>query len=133
MTRKEAREEAFILIFEKAFNTDSPQEILELAAQVRDIEPDDYINQVFFGVCDKCDELDGRISNAAVGWKLERISKTALSVLRLSIFEILYMDDIPDSVSINEAVELLKKYATKQEAAFVNGILSTVLKSKADA
>ncbi len=133
MTRKEAREEAFILIFEKAFNPDTPDEILELASEVRDIKPNAYIKQVFFGVCENKHSIDEMISESAVGWKIDRISKTALSVLRLAIYEISYMDDIPDSVSINEAVELLKKYATKQDASFVNGILSTVVKKKADA
>lgn len=130
MTRKMAREEAFILIFEKAFNNSTAEDILELAADVRDLEPDDYINTVFKGVYDKLSEIDGIISENAVGWKISRISKTALSVLRLSIYEIKYMDDIPNSVSINEAVELCKKYATKEDASFVNGILATVVKQQ---
>ena len=128
MTRKIAREEAFILIFEKAFNDSSVEEILELAKEVRELEVDDYINKVFSGVFDKIEEIDALISENAVGWRIERISKTALSVLRLAIFEIKFMDDIPNAVSINEAVELCKKYATKEDASFVNGILSTVLK-----
>jgi len=128
MTRKMAREEAFILIFEKAFNDSTVEEILEIAADVRDLVPDEYINTVFKGVFDNLEELDGIISEKAVGWKISRISKTALSVLRLSIFEIKFMEDIPPSVSINEAVELAKKYATTEDASFVNGILSTVVK-----
>ena len=128
MTRKIAREEAFILIFEKAFNDSSVEEILELAKEVRELEVNDYINKVFSGVFDKIEEIDALISENAVGWRIERISKTALSVLRLAIFEIKFMDDIPNAVSINEAVELCKKYATKEDASFVNGILSTVLK-----
>ena len=128
MTRKIAREEAFILIFEKAFNDSSVEEILELAKEVRELEVDGYINKVFSGVFEKIEEIDALISENAVGWRIERISKTALSVLRLAIFEIKFMDDIPNAVSINEAVELCKKYATKEDASFVNGILSTVLK-----
>jgi len=130
MTRKMAREEAFILIFEKAFNDSTVEEILEIAADVRDLVPDEYINTVFKGVFDNLEELDGIISEKAVGWKISRISKTALSVLRLSIFEIKFMEDIPESVSINEAVELCKKYATKEDASFVNGILASVVKNK---
>lgn len=130
MTRKQAREEAFILIFEKAFNNSSVEDILELAAEVRDLEPDDYINTVFFGVFEKLDEIDALISENAVGWKIERISKTALSVLRLAIFEMKYFEEIPVSVSINEAVELCKKYATKEDSSFVNGILSTIAKKQ---
>ena len=106
MTRKQAREEAFILVFEKVFNDCAVEEILEIAAEARDLEPDDYIKKVFMGVYENVEEIDGMISENAVGWKIERISKTALCILRLAIFEILYMDDIPASVSINEAVEI---------------------------
>ena len=128
MTRKQAREEAFILVFEKQFNEDSLENIMELAVEVRDITPDDYINKVFFGVYEHIDELDGIISSNAIGWKIGRISKTSLAILRLAMFEIKYMEDIPQSVSINEAVELCKKYATKEDASFVNGILASVVK-----
>ena len=129
MKRKQAREEAFILIFEKVFNSDTVEEILEIASEVRDLVPDDYIKTVFTGVYDNLEILDKIITDNSIGWSIGRISKTALSVLRLSLFEIKYMDDIPVSVSINEAVELCKKYATKDDASFVNGILSTVAKS----
>lgn len=128
MTRKMAREEAFILIFEKVFSKESVEDILEIAREARDLEPDDYIKTVFSGVYDNLEEIDGLISENTVGWKIERISKTALAVLRLSIFEIKYMDDIPLSVSINEAVEICKKYATGEDASFVNGILSSIAK-----
>ena len=128
MTRKKAREEAFILVFEKVFNDVSNEEILEIAAEARDLEPDDYIKTVFTGVYEKVSEIDGLISENAVGWRIERISKTALCILRLAIYEILYMDDIPASVSINEAVEIAKKYAGTEDASFINGILSTIVK-----
>ena len=129
MTRRQAREEAFILIFEKVFNTDSVDEILDLAIEVRDFTPDDYIKTVFTGVYDKLEELDEVISQNSIGWNINRISKTALCVLRLAIFEIKFMESIPVAVSINEAVELCKKYATIEDASFVNGILSTVAKT----
>ena len=130
MTRKQAREEAFILIFEKAFNDIPISEILEIAAEARDLVPDEYILKVFGGVFDNVEIIDELISENAVGWKIERISKTALSILRLTIFEIKFYDEIPESVSINEAVELCKKYATTADASFVNGILSTIVKEK---
>lgn len=128
MTRKQAREEAFILIFEKQFNQDELQDILDMAVEVRDIKPDDYIKDVFFGVYSNLETIDGIITNSAIGWNIKRISKTALAVLRLAIYEIKYFDEIPVSVSINEAVEICKKYATKEDSSFVNGILSTVAK-----
>ena len=129
MTRKQAREEAFILVFEKEFNDNSVEDILETAAEARDLVPDDYINRVFKGVYDSLDELDSLISENSVGWSIGRISKTALCIMRLAIFEIKYIEEIPVSVSINEAVELCKKYATENDASFVNGILSTVAKA----
>lgn len=129
MTRKQAREEAFILVFEKEFNSDSIDEILEVAEEVRDLKPDDYIKTVFRGVYDDVEELDGIISDNAIGWKIGRISKTALCILRLAIYEMKYMEDIPVSVSINEAVDLSKKYATQDDASFVNGILASVSKT----
>ncbi len=128
MTRKMAREEAFILIFEKIFSHQDNGEILELAAEVRDLKPNDYILTVFSGVTEKEEQLDAIISENTVGWKIDRISKTALAVLRLAIYEIKFMDDIPVSVSINEAVEICKKYAPETDASFVNGLLSSVVK-----
>lgn len=130
MTRKEAREEAFILVFEKEFSSDSLEDILEIDMQVRDIKPNDYVKAVFFGVFENLQNIDNIISQNAVGWSINRISKTSLAILRLAIFEMKFMEDIPVSVSINEAVELAKKYATKEDASFVNGILATVSKSE---
>lgn len=130
MTRRQAREEAFILIFEKQFNSLEVSEILEIAKEVRDLEPDEYINFVFSGVYENLEAIDTIISENAIGWKINRISKVSLCILRLAIFEIKFVEDIPASVSINEAVELAKKYATKEDASFINGILSTVEKSK---
>ncbi len=126
MTRKQAREEAFILVFEKEFNNDSLEDILSLAEEVRDISTDEYIKKVFFGVFENIESIDETISKNAVGWSIKRITKTALAILRLAIYEINFYDDIPVSVSINEAVELAKKYATKEDASFINGILSTI-------
>ncbi len=129
MTRKQAREEAFILIFEKEFNDDALEDILSLAEEVRDIKADEYVRKVFFGVFENVDDIDTVISENAVGWSIKRITKTALAILRLAIYEMKFYEEIPVSVSINEAVELAKKYATKEDASFINGILSTVAKN----
>ena len=126
MTRKEAREQVFILMFEKLFRDYSVEEILEDAATLRDLEPEEYIRRVFCGATEKCDEIDELISASAKGWSIKRISKTTLSAMRLCIYEMLYCEDIPVSVSINESIEIIKKYATKEDAAFANGILGTI-------
>ena len=132
MTRKQAREEAFILIFEKEFNDYALEDILSLAEEVRDLKADEYIKNVFFGVFVNLEKIDEIISQNAVGWSIKRITKTALAILRLAIYEIKFYSEIPISVSINEAVELAKKYATKEDASFINGILSTVAKQNED-
>ncbi|MBQ8203323.1 MAG: transcription antitermination factor NusB [Clostridia bacterium] len=129
MTRKQAREEAFILIFEKEFNDESVENILEINEAVREIVPDEYMKDAFIGVYNNLEEIDNCISENAKGWSLKRISKVALAVLRLAIYEMKFVDSIPVSVSINEAVELCKKYATKDDSAFVNGILATISKA----
>jgi len=133
MTRKQAREETFILIFEKQFSDSPLDEIVETAIEVRDISPDDYVRNVFYGVYDNVESIDNIISTNSKGWKIERISKTALAILRLAVFEIKHCDDIPVSVSINEAVELAKKYASKEDASYINGILATVSKLEENA
>ena len=130
MTRKQAREEAFILVFEKEFNDDSLEDILSLAEEVRDIEADEYIKKVFFGVFDNLEDIDATISRNAVGWSIKRITKTALAILRLAIYEVKYYDEIPVSVAINEAVELAKTYSDDEVRKMINGVLDKVYHNK---
>ena len=128
MTRKEAREQAFVLIFEKMFREDSAEEILEYAKEIREIETDDYSVEVFCGVCEKTEELDEAISAHLKNWKINRISKVALAILRLAVYEIKFVESVPESVSINEAVELCKKFSVSDDASFVNGVLGNIVK-----
>ena len=132
MTRKEARDQAFVLIFEKGINNESIEDILEAAKECRNFleDEDGYTLKVFTGVFERQEEIDSVISKNLTGWTINRISKISLAVLRLAIFEIMYMDDIPDAVSVDEAVELCKTYSTQEDAAFVNGVLGTVVRSK---
>lgn len=132
MTRKEARDQAFVLIFEKGINNESVEDILEAAKVCRNFleDEDGYTLKVFTGVFEKQEEIDSIISKNLTGWTINRISKISLAVLRLAIFEIMYMDDIPDAVSVDEAVELCKTYSTQEDSAFVNGVLGTVVRSK---
>ena len=97
---------------------------------MRDIKADEYVKKVFFGVYENVNDIDEIISQNAVGWSIKRITKTALAILRLAIYEIKYYDEIPVSVAINEAVELAKKYSTPEDASYINGLLGTVVRSK---
>ena len=90
----------------------------------------EYICAVVNGVREKAPELDAVISEYAHGWKIGRISKTALTILRCAIYEILYMPDIPPAASINEAVELDKHYADPDTVAFVNGVLGGFMRGE---
>lgn len=131
MTRKEARDQAFVLIFEKSLNGNDVADIIEAAGECRDFEvdADGYVVKVFTGVYDNIDEIDGLISKHLSGWSIDRISKVSLAVLRLAVYEIKHMDEIPLAVSIDEAVELCKKYSTADDASFVNGVLGSVAKA----
>ena len=131
LNRKAAREQAFVLIFEKIFNDLSCDEIIDLAVDVREFETDEYCVSVFTGVYDNIEKIDALISENANGWNISRLGKVALAVMRLAIFELLFRDDIPASVSVNEAVELCKKFATTEDASFVNGVLGSVVMKEA--
>lgn len=125
MTRKEAREEAFRLLFETEFHGEDPaEEIYARAREDREIMENPYIREVYFGVRNHVEELDEVISRHSDGWKPSRISPVSLSALRLCIYEMQYMDSIPHLVSINEAIELVKTFDDPKMKAFVNGVLN---------
>ncbi len=129
MTRREEREQAFILLFEKAFNEETEiAELYDFAIENEVITGSEFIRSLIFKTWENVENIDSVIEKYSVGWKLNRISKVALAVLRLAVCEILYFEDIPAGVSINEAVELCKKYAAKDDASFVNGLLGSAAK-----
>ncbi len=127
LNRRSSREAVLGLIFENEFGLyDDKTELYENAVAARGIEENEYIRTLYFGILEKQNELDAYIEKYAKGRTLARISKIAKSVMRISIYEMLYIDDIPASVSINEAVELAKQYDDDKTKAFVNGILNAV-------
>lgn len=124
MTRKEERELAFTLIFEKIFNDElSVDEIINNAIDARLIEDNTFAFSLAQLTYEHIEEIDEIINNNSVGWKVERLPKVSLAIMRLAICEILYVPSIPSGVSINEAVELAKKFASQEDASFINGIL----------
>lgn len=131
LTRREEREQAFILLFEKSFNAETDiSELYDIAVENEVIAESDFIKKLSAKVTENQEAIDAIIEKNSVKWKMSRISKVALAVMRLAICEMLYFDDIPVGVSINEAVELCKKYAAKDDYAFVNGILSSAAKEE---
>jgi len=131
MDRRTARETAFFLLFEYEFKRDEDfEKIVSSAMDARDIEINEYVERVIKGTISSVEEIDALISKYAVGWKTNRMSKTSLTIMRLGTYEMLYMEDIPFSVSINEAVNLAKKYDHDKAPAFINGVLNAIADEK---
>lgn len=127
MTRREAREELMKLLFESEFRADEDaKEVYATSKENREVADDEYINRVYFGIMDKKEEIDKIIGENAHGWRTDRLGRVSRAVLRIGVYEIVYEDDIPPSVTINEAVELIKKYDDKKARPFVNGVLNSV-------
>jgi len=125
MTRKEAREEAFCLLFETEFRSDIDLDsIYATSRENREFANDSYIQTVYYGVREHLEEIDDMIMRHSKGWKPSRITPVSRCAIRLCIFEMLYMKEIPAAVSLNEAIELVKKYDDSKMRAFVNGLLN---------
>ena len=129
MTRREQREATFELLFEREFRLEEgAEEIFALSTENRDIDAikEKYIKNTYFGVVEHEVEIDALITEAANGWKVSRLSKTTRSALRLCVYEMMFCDDIPNTVYINEALELVKKYDEPKSRAFTNGVLNNI-------
>lgn len=132
MGRRAAREIAMKLIYQLEIQKESREEQIKQALEQETLSENDtnYITDVVEGVFRNLEHIDSTIELYSKGWKLTRISKVDLSILRLSIYEITYRNDIPFNVSINEAVELAKNYSSEDSSSFINGILGKVSKEK---
>jgi N utilization substance protein B len=131
MTRREIREHLFRMLFRKEFH--EPSELDEqLQFYFETIEQSsekdqNYLQDRFQQISEKLGEIDTVLADATSGWKLSRMGKVDLNIMRLATFEIKYDEDVPMKVAINEAVELAKKYGGDSSASFVNGVLAKVL------
>lgn len=130
MTRYELREFAFVLLFEQAVTKGAMKEIIESAEELREVMVEDYAVTLSMGVEKNSEKIDEIINKYSRGWKVDRLSKVSASILRLAVYEMLFQKRIPIAVSINEAVEIAKKYGDKDDAPYVNGVLSSVAKDK---
>ncbi len=130
MKRKETREEAVKIAYSmdvnKEFNVINIPEFLEhFELEEMDV---DYLNKTISDMIDNMEEIDKYITDNSKDWKITRIAKVDLAVLRVALSEILYNETIPESVSINEAVEISKKFSNEDSHKFINGILGTVVR-----
>lgn len=130
MKRNEMREQAFFLSFESLFTSnDEINELIELYSE-NVVPVCDYAREVFSGVAENKDKFDETINAFSNSWKVSRLPKTTLAILYVALYEMEFVDTVPENVAINEAVELAKKYASNDDASYVNGILGAVSRSK---
>lgn len=128
MTRREVRENVFKMLFRVEFHE---QDTIDEQFVLYKEALDNLTEEEFADIKGKCDlifsklsEIDEAINEAAKGWKTTRMSKVDLAIIRLAVYEIKYDDEIPFKVSVNEAVELAKKFGSDESASFVNGVLA---------
>lgn len=131
MSRKNARVLAYQLIFGYVFTKAKNDELLVeyQSDDTLSMDDKDYITRLYDGVVDKYDELISLISDNLHGYTIDRVYKSDLAAMLLSVYEIKYMDDIPNKVALNEALEIVKDFSEERSSKFVNGVLAGVLKS----
>lgn len=130
-TRSEARDAAFTQVFQMKLHEDDMDIIMDELLKARpECERNlGYIRGIIDGVRERDAEFEEIISdNLRDGWSLGRLSKAAVAIMKIAIYEMKYVDDVPDKVAINEAVELAKRYGDDDDPKFVNGLLGSVLK-----
>ena len=135
MSRKKARDNAFKCIYELEFIKDkSLDDILSNCYEENNNSEEEkqYIQIILNGVKENIEKIDSIILSKLKNWSLDRIAKIDLAILRLAIYEVLYVDSIPDKVSANEAVELAKTYGNNDSKSFVNGVIAKVIEDKED-
>lgn len=129
MKRHSARENAFLLVFESLFLDLGADELISISDEVEEIHVNGYARKIVSGVLQHREEIDEKIKPLLKNWKINRISGILRAILEISVYEILYVEDVDPPVSINEAVELAKKYFADDGPSFVNGILGSFVRS----
>lgn len=124
MKRRTAREKALQTLFQIDVSNIDPKEAITHALDEQESDP--FFEELVFGVLEQKDRLDDMISQHLVNWKLDRIANVDRAILRLSVYEMVYQEDIPVSVSMNEAIELAKLFGDDKAPKFVNGVLSNI-------
>jgi len=127
ITRQQAREALFCLLFETEFrNDESAEAIFATSCENREIGDDEYLRRAYFAITENLEKIDATIGEHAHGWKTSRLGRVSRAVLRMGVYELLFEADIPSTVTINEAVELAKKFDDEKARPFVNGVLNAV-------
>lgn len=133
MLRSQVREEIFKILFRAPFVEENEMEE-QIAFSLEDLEGKsqenrNYINDKVHSILEHMEEIDSEIESSCEGWNLNRIGKAEITIMRIAVYEILFEDEVPDKVAINEAVELAKTYCDEDAKGFVNAVLGKVVKS----
>ncbi|EAE8882039.1 transcription antitermination factor NusB [Listeria monocytogenes] len=123
MKRREAREKALQALFQIELNEMSLDQAIK---NIMEDEQDDYMEKLVEGVMANKPEIDAIIEPNLDNWRIDRLSKVDLSLLRLSVYEIKYLDDVPNRVSLNESIEIAKIYSDEKSSKFINGVLANI-------
>ncbi|KHD38232.1 antitermination protein NusB [Clostridium acetobutylicum] len=131
MNRKKSREVAMKLLFEISINKNSISDTIEHYKENNEVENLDfeYIERILRGIDENMEYIDSKIEESSKKWKISRISKINITILRMAAYEIFFENDIPCKVSANEAVELAKNYAEENSFSFVNGVIGNLINS----
>ena len=131
MSRRELREQLFKLLFRIEFNAEEemPQQEEFFLEEEEIVGESDrkQLDAKFHNILEKLEEIDAKINEVSEGWKTGRMGKVDLTLIRLAVYEMLYEEDVPAKVAINEAVELAKQYGTDNSPSFVNGVLAKLV------
>lgn len=131
--KRKSREQAFIILFEKSFNSEmSVDEIINAAIEVEVITKDKMTSDIVRTAEEHIEDIDAVIERNLKGWTMQRISKVSLALIRMAVCEMKYFDKVPVGVSISEAVEICKIYGSDEDKSFVNGILGSISREKED-
>ena len=127
--KRERRNALLEILFESEFRKDeTPEDIYIVSSEERELSQEvrTYVKEIYFDLLDKLEIIDGYINKASAGWKTTRLSKLSRCILRLATYEMLYVEDVPAVIAINEAVELSKKYDDPKAKSFINGVLNKI-------
>ncbi|MDK2802476.1 MAG: transcription antitermination factor NusB [Oscillospiraceae bacterium] len=128
MTRRQLRESTLMLVFQNIFKQEDCVDILEVNLQAGLFDIDNDVRDYFFGIEENKEEIDIIIKKYLKNWKIDRISKISLSILRIAFYEIIYKENMETNIVISEAVEISKNYLDQDDTAFINGVLGAYSK-----
>lgn len=126
--RRKSREFALQILFQLDITKEDPVKVLSGSKEflIKNKINDDFTKKLVFGVCENCKEIDNIIERFSENWRLDRMGVVDRNILRLAVFELLYCKDIPPKVTLNEAIDLGKKFGTEDSGSFINGILDRI-------